>query len=279
MLKHFKYIFTLPLLISNIALANQKSSSKFEEEMVGGQPVYISKTQNKDWHISLVTLGGYGSAFNGSKKNAAVFLPSPLIQYKNLLQFSLTEIKVNAISVDGFTAGTSLGWTGGRTNSIDEKMLDGMEDISVSGLAGIFAFYQYGGFVLYGDAKYNFSAGINSPVSRIALSYSQALSSNWILTGTISTDLAGKKYINKWFGVTDKESERTGLSKYEVSNSINIVRSSFGLSVSHILTKKLVVAANGEYHMLGSKARSSSLVKERGRDWGFSTMLAFIYTF
>ena len=277
MFKNLKYIFALLLIAFNTSFAN--SSSNFEEEVVGGRPVYVSKTENKDWQVNLAIASAYGSAFAGSKKNTFGFLPFPLIQYKNFLQFSLGEMKVNAISLDGFTAGATLGWDAGRKKSRDKKMLDGINDISVSGLAGIFTSYQYGGLLAYADVKYNFGAGVNSPISKLALSYSQMLSSSWILTGTISTNLAGKNYINKWFGVTEEESTKTGLAKYEVSNSISIVKSAVEVSVSHIVANNMIVTVGGEYYMLGSKTKNSSLIKERGKNSGFSTIVALIYTF
>jgi outer membrane scaffolding protein for murein synthesis (MipA/OmpV family) len=287
----FKFFLPISLLFTSIAFAasnandakydsSKKSENKDSPYIIRPDNLEIIDLKNKNNYRISASLGViYAPASLGSKKYNANPLPDISIGYKNIAEFSLLEgLKVNLYSKENFILGTVLAYNLGRisTNSNTDPMLTGVDNVHSSGVIGLYMAYKIHNFAFYNQISHYFGS-INSYGVSLSGTYTKPITEKYFTGISANISYNGKDYNNKFFGVNQETSSRTGLSVYEAK--AGITNSGVALLGGYIFSQHTVFTLITGVSGLGSRAYKSSLIEERGRKVSPFVGLSVQYTF
>lgn len=181
---------------------------------------------------------GYGSKYEGSDEAEFMFLPVLGITWNDTIYLT-TEDGLGAVLYDNhdFTVNVSLNYDWGRDES-DSSDLDGLGDVDGAATANLTLEYEVGPvtpFVeltrhLGGPDALEVSFGAETmiplgvlmgqgPASRAAESDDEGANGPAIMAG-ISATWADDKYMKSYFGISSKQSSRSGLPQYSAKSGL-----------------------------------------------------------
>lgn len=284
-MKTFLYlVFYLTLLLCKTFTANAAIGSDVQEIQSNIQ-FSIKENENKkiedNWHFVLGAMGVYMPMNLGSDKYHFTGAPVLSVAYKDIAEISLNGLKVNAIKTTHWVFGATLSSVPGRkysNNSAKDPMLEGIKDVKSSGKGGVYVGYNIKNLALKTEVSQVFG-GINAPQIDLSAAYKIPLTQKSFVNIIAITQVVGKDYMNKYFGIDAETSVNTGLAVYKSNADISIINSQVGLGIGHSITKKWSISATGVYSLLGSEASNSPLIKQRGSNNGYIAMLQLQYIF
>lgn len=189
--------------------------------LMSGAPVKEAKSQEmpaqeKDWKV---TLGGGGLVmpeYEGSDEYEINALPYLDVDYRDIITLNpFTGLRYHAFKEQGLTMGFGLGYDWGRDED-DNSHLDGLGDVDGSIEGQLFAMYEIGktkfDLAFYNDLSdghdgYRVKAGAGHT---FVLPQYEA-----VIRPGISTTYASDNYMDSYFGVSQSQSARSGLSGYD----------------------------------------------------------------
>lgn len=103
--------------------------------------------------------------------------------------------------------------------------------------------------------------------------YRTFIMDSFALTPGVGLQFNSKKFNDYYYGVSEKESNRSGLSKYNSGSSLNPY---FLLGFDYAISQNIKVFSHGRYVVLTDKIKDSPMV---GRSGGLSLFSGFTYSF
>lgn len=179
-----------------------------------------------------------------------------------------TELYVNVMDHPWLRFGPVVNYRFGR-NNVDDKVVKHMEDIDGAFEAGAFAGVE---FIDSQNPRQRFIATVEilSDISNVYKGYNMSASARyWYpvhkmvdVTLGVGAAYADDNYMKTYFGVNQKDSDRTGLPVFEADSGIKDVRVVPGVVVH--LSPDWHVGAGFRYAKLLNDAKDSPVVKDRG---------------
>lgn len=237
------------------------------------------KASASNWMINLGAGGVYAPDYEGSDRNRARAFPFVRIAYKDVFEFNGRELRVPLMHTrdDSFTVGFLGQWKGRRKESDNRPDLTGLGDIGPAIELGGFVRWQlrylWLGMTVAQDVagahkgyEINWAMGTKLPLTRS-------------LRVTIGADAtyASRKYMERYFGITQTQYYYSGLPVYSADAGFKDVGVNAGLTLA--LTEHWSLSGGGRYARLLNDAADSPLVRERGSANQYSSYLFVGYSF
>lgn len=197
-------------------------------------------------------------AYQGSKDLR--ILPIPAIDIKKGWFFATLRngIGISPIDTDAVTIGASAVFVQGYRKKDVPNGIDRLSD----GLgARLFTNIRAGGFVATLGAVKVVAGGTKGTLADASLSYPIRVTSRFLLTPTIGTSWADRKYNDRYFGVTPAESAASGLAQFRTGAGFKDV--SGLLTASYRLTDRISLSATGGVTSLVGAVKNSPLVEKK----------------
>jgi outer membrane protein len=137
--------------------------------------------------------------------------------------------------------------------------------------ARLFTNIRAGGFVATLGAT-KVLGGTKGTIADASLSYPVQVTSRFMLTPTIGTTWADRKYNDRYFGVTADEALASGLPQFTASSGFKDISGS--LTASYRLTDRISLSATGSVSSLLGEVKDSPIVEKKTQPFG---ILAFTY--
>ncbi len=227
---------------------------------------------------------GMAPDFQGSKDYN--FVGAPFFKFtfwgQRYAQLLGTEFNLNVIDDPVWRAGLSVNYRPGR-DDVEDSVVSKMKKIDDTGEVGGFIGAQFidksnprNRFSLTLDALADAGDVHNGYTVTLSARYWHAVSLPIDITIGASTTYADEHYMSTYFGVSQEDSLRSGLSVFHASGGIKDFTVSPGI-VYH-LSRSWHVGAGFRYQRLLDDAKDSPIVKERGSQDQWIGGLAVAYS-
>jgi MipA family protein len=185
------------------------------------------------------------------------------------LRLLVTDVQINVINHPIFRLGPAVNYRFGRNDDVEDKVVKHMQEIDGTIEAGAFAGVE---FVTKDNPRERFLAQVEflSDVGGEYNGYNVSVTASYWYPVHKMVDVtigggctyASDNYMDTYFGVSQKDSERTGLPVFKASAGFRDVRINPGVVVH--LSPDWHVAAGIQYRRLLDDAESSPVVDDRG---------------
>lgn len=235
--------------IDSPARAQTLPDEEIEQQGLTEQP------SEGEWNITLGAGLTLRPTYQGASSHRLRPLPLVSIGYHDWLFLSPLGLGVSAIHIDGFRAGPVVGYEGGRDESSDAE-LKGLGNIHSSIAAGIFAAYRTGPFEISGTVRQAVTHADNGLNGYLQASYRASIVPHKLdLAVGPDLDFASSKYVQTWFGVSQEQSQQSGLPIFTPGGGFK----SAGLHAAltyHLSDHLLIRAFGGIKELTGDPAKS-----------------------
>ncbi len=265
----------LALLLGQPAIAQTRPPS---EGPPSGRP---PESRDDGWSVTVGAAIVASPVWQGSRNTALSLLPDLRIRYKDELFASIPEgIGWNAIRAEGWTAGPIGRIRFGRNERRGGSpfLIAGGSDALV-GLGNIGAAFEVGGFVekrfgpFRGRAELRRGLGGHDGwIADVSANYRHNLGRTNIVIGPRAT-FAGAGFLNRYFGIDEEQSRRSGLARYAASGGL--VSYGIGTTVLRPLTRRSAVTVFTGFEVLSDKVSRSPLLRDRGQRPQFTAGMGY----
>lgn len=225
-----------------------------------------AQSQNQD-HIVLGVGVAVTPAYQGSDNTRII--PIPVIDIREGWFFANLRngIGVIPITSEHFEIGASAVFVQGYRG---KDMPVGIDKLSDGVGARLFTNIRAGGFVATLGAVKIVSGGTKGMVADANLSYPIPVSSHVMLTPTVGTTWANRKYNDRYFGVTQAESLASGLPQFGMGSGFKDV--SGMLTATYRLNDRITFSATGGVTLMIGDTKDSPLVEKKTQSSGILTL-------
>ncbi len=229
-------------------------------------------SSGKDWSITVGAGGIYAPKYEGSDKMEFGAVPIVSAQFGEMLSIDQSGITLNLLNQGGFRLGVTGGYDAGRKEKDDRKNLRGLGNVKAGGVVGGVIAYEFEPFEVY--ANVNKTIGGNEGLTAtIGASVSHKFD-RIVVGADLSATWADDKYMTSYFGVTQAQSARSGLRRFNAKSGFKSVDAS--ASVSYLLTENWTITGMGGVGILLGDAKDSPISKKDVQPFA---MLGVSYTF
>lgn len=259
------------LIASAIACSSASAQAQERDRVVPGAGPAVAfsspdtQAQERD-HIVL----GVGMAvtpnYQGSKDYRT--LPLPAVDIKEGWFFANLRngIGIEPISDSFVTIGASAVFVQGIRS---KDLPAGVDKVSDAVGARLFTTIRAGGLVTtLGGVKV--LGGTKGTIADASMSYPINVSSKFMLTPTISTTWANRKYNDRYFGITAAEAVASGLPQFSAGAGFKDISGS--LTASYRLNGRMTLSATGSISSLLSEVKDSPIVEKKTQPFGILTL-------
>jgi outer membrane protein len=225
-----------------------------------------AQSQNQD-HIVLGIGVAATPAYQGSDDTRIIPIPAIDIRKGWFFANLRNGIGVIPITSEHFEIGASAVFVQGYRG---KDMPEGIDKLSDGVGARLFTNIRAGGFVATLGAVKIVSGGTKGMVADANLSYPIPVSSRFMLTPTVGTTWANRKYNDRYFGVTLAESLASGLPQFGMGSGFKDV--SGMLTATYRLTDRITFSATGGVTSMIGDAKDSPLVEKKIQPSGILTL-------
>jgi outer membrane protein len=225
-----------------------------------------AQSQNQD-HIVLGVGVAATPAYQGSDETRVIPIPAIDIREGWFFANLRNGVGVVPISTEHFEIGASAVFVQGYRG---KDVPDGIDKLSDGVGARLFTNIRAGGFVATLGAVKIVSGGTKGMVADASISYPINISSRFMLTPTVGTTWADRKYNDRYFGVTPTESLASGLPEFGMGGGFKDV--SGMLTASYRLTDRITLSATGGVTSMIGDAADSPLVEKKTQPSGIFTL-------
>lgn len=234
----------------------------------------LAETGDKDSRLSLGVAMAVAPEFEGSKDYE--FHVLPVLEYDQGFFFLSTVDGAGLRVLNGpaLQAGPLVKYRAGRDQD-DSDSLKGMGDVDGGAEAGLFANWQISEPV---GLKLEIMHGLGKAkgfTADLGLDYSTGLTENLSLGLGLETRYADSDYNREYFGVSERQSLKSGYKAYNPGGGIKHVAAK--ASLAYDMTDSLQLGVFGEYKRLTGPAADSPLVK-KGSANQFTSGMAFTWS-
>lgn len=243
---------------------------------------------DEGWQVTVGAAPVLSPAWEGSKDYVLSVFPDLRINYGDTLFASIPDgVGWNAVNANGLKVGPIAKLRFGRDEDAGGSpfAIAGESDALI-GLGDVGAAVELGGFVEWRfgkrqqwrgrlETRRGFG-GHEGVVGEISLSY-QARAGRTIVNFGPRATLATADYTRTYFGIDAEQSLASGLAEYAPRGGL--VSYGMGGSLIHPLDRRSAITAFTSLERLGSVAKDSPLVVERGRPTQFTAGVGYGFRF
>lgn len=183
------------------------------------------------------------------------------------------DVRIRILQQSGFELGPVLGWRFGREEE-DGVRLAGLGDVDGGLVLGGYAAYRFGAVAAF--ASYNHQVTGDDTGGQLRFGFEARTKVNpWLtLTGTLGSTWASSDYMGSFFGVSETQSLRSGLTQFNASSGI---KDAFvGVGTELALDDRWTLSVSGRYTRLVGDAADSPIVENENQLTG---MVGLSYRF
>jgi outer membrane scaffolding protein for murein synthesis (MipA/OmpV family) len=181
------------------------------------------------------------------------------------LQLRGLNLRANVISSTHFIAGPSIGYGSGRDDDVDSKPVSRLDKIDAVVKAGGFVGLRFGGDQ-HGEGQVELTLSVsgskNGFVGTAGASYALFSRKSFSLGLDTEINYANGEYNRTYFGVTQPESERSGLRTYRPGAGLRDV--GIGMTAGYQINKNWGLVGRISYNYLVGDAADSPIVTQEG---------------
>ena len=210
------------LSFASLSLMALMSGNAYAENILSNQAQDASLTswsapqeQENDWKFEVGAGAMVATKYEGSDEYTVIPVPQVSVDYKDGLFFAnpFDGIGSYPLRGDNYKVGASVGFDFGRSEDDDKDNLRGMGDIDMSATGNLVGEYDMGPLkvsakLTKGNEEYGMTAeadvGTMVPVTEKIM-----------LMGKVGTKWADEDHMNTYFGVSSRQSVRSGYTAYK----------------------------------------------------------------
>ena len=193
-------------------------------------------------------------------------LPFPLLNI-NIGPFfagMVDGVGMHVIDTPSFKIGGSVTYVRGYRH---RDVPEGKDNLSDAAGARLFTTLRMAGFTATLGATRSIG-GTKGTVADLRISYPMMVSPKLVVIPTVTTSWASDKHMNRYFGITQREANVSGLGQFSTSSGFKDVNA--GITTNYRLADGLNLTANVGMSYLFDRAADSPLVQHRLRPMGFA---------
>ena len=199
---------------------------------------------------------------NPYKDYDTMVMPIPVIQYqKDRFYFDSFKVGVNVVNqestkVDIHTSYLPLEFKGSKTDDKQLKKLDRRKSTLLSG-AGISHQFSQQKTTVKASLSADILDNSNTVLGEVALNHHFQITEKAVVIPTIGVLWANKKHNTYYYGVSSKESTKTGISQYKADSSAHPY---LGIHLHYGLKENIALFASGRVDFLSDQVKDSPMV-------------------
>ena len=236
----------------------------------------IPAAQAADFSIG----GGIGVKpdYEGSSDYELVPVPAGSAQFENGMFVKMLglNVRANLIPSNFWRLGPIYNYRPER-DDVEDNRVDRMKDISDANELGIFGGINWEGWFLFLDILADTGDAYNGWYSTLKAGYNWAISKEFVLSMGAHTTYADDDYMQTYFGVSRKDSERSGLNRYDADESIKDVGLDF--SATWGFAQRWDLQGLLQISQLVGDADDSSPVVDEGSETQLFTAVLVVFKF
>lgn len=266
------------LLVAAGCLAWSAPAAAQSDGSSGGRP----SAERSDWSITLGAGALYRPDYEGSDNYEVWPLPFAAITYRDTLFLRGPSVGANLLnwqpegSQGKLQAGPLLRYQFGRDDN-DNGALDGMGDVDDGLDLGGFITYSLGPWSAGLTALHDVTGAHDGMTAKASVGYAHVISERMRLRSEISTTWASGNYMDSFFGVSQRQSARSGWREYEADSGFKDV--GLVVDLSYAITREVGITGRLGYDRLLGDAADSPLVDDAGSANQFSGGAFVTYRF
>ncbi len=222
------------------------------------------------WSADVTVGGGLAVVpdYIGSDDYTAAPLPYFTMDWENHMNVHLVgnRIKSNLIPHPILKAGP-VGEFIGKRDNVDNNRVDDMEDVDASFMLGGFVGFEYEGWNGRIEYMADVADGNDGTLGRMSLGWGTALGDSMRLNLEGYTTYGDDDFMSAYFGVSGRDSRRSGLKKYDADSGIY----NYGLNLTHVWNFSgpwRLVSIAGVSRLVGDADDDSPVVDEGSETQG-----------
>jgi outer membrane protein len=249
------------VLVISLGLANNAAAQDIDLEAdFQHEPVVAGKT------AVVVGLGlGIVPEYEGSEDYRAVPLPIVSVKFDNemSIQWIANTVKANLIPSQTWMAGPIIQFIGERDN-VDNNKVDRLDKVDAAFMVGGFGGIKIDQLSFGIEAMTDVADGNEGDVVRLTGGYKIPISKEWMASINVYTTWADDDYMEAYFGVDRRDSERSGLKKYSADSGFKDI--GFSFPVMYSPWKHWSILGVVAYKRLIGDAADSPIVEDEGSE-------------
>jgi len=224
--------------------------------------------------------GGVGLApdYEGSKDYKVVPVPTGNVKYSNGMFVKLLGLNIRANLLPGsmWQLGPVYNYRMGRKD-VENNAVDDMKSVDATGELGVFGGFVYNKWYASLELLSDMGDGHDGWYSTLKGGYNWVINESWILSMGASATYADDDYMQTYFGVSNKDSRRSGLDRYDAEASIKDI--GINLAANWILTQNWSAMGIVSFTQLLGDASDDSPVVDEGSEGQFFGAAMVVYRF
>ncbi|MQP64925.1 hypothetical protein GE253_06145 [Niveispirillum sp. SYP-B3756] len=233
--------------------------------------------KQRDWQVRLGILGAAMPDYEGSDDYRFRPFPDIEITYGNTFFLDRRGVGANLIKSGPLTAGVTLGYDGGRKERRN-RALRGLGNVGDTAVAGAFANYQVGRWMLTADVNTDLLGdGHDGTTADLGFSYVLRPTKQMMIIIGPSVTWASDNYMQSYFGIDAAQATRAGRAVYRAEAGFKDA-GLLGLG-TYELTRNWSLTGVAAYTRLLGDAADSPLVDRDGSANQFFCGVGVSYSF
>ena len=224
--------------------------------------------------------GGIGFApdYEGSEDYKAVPVPVADIKFGNGMFMKLLglNLRANLLPNKMWQLGPVVNFRGARED-VENNAVDDMKDVDGTSELGVFGSFVYNKWFVSVEFMSDMGDGHDGWYSKLKGGYNWVVNESWVVSIGASATYADDDYMQTYFGVSTRDSRRSGLDRYDAEAGIKDV--GVNLGANKIITQNWSVRGVVSYtQLLGDASDDSPVVDEGNEGQRFIAVMA-VYSF
>jgi outer membrane protein len=240
---------------------------------------YTTSTEDakgSTWSVVVGAGGAYAPDYEGSDDYEFQPFPFVSIVYDDFVFINGTSVGINLLDFDGLKAGPIARYGFGRDED-DNNALDGLDDVDDSIEVGGFVNYEIGIWSAGLTVMQDVGGGHEGLVAEATTGVSVPLTDNLTSSLEGSATWASGDYMETYFGISPKQSARSGLEEFDADAGFKDVAVTLGLN--YMFTESIALSGRAQYKRLLEDAAESPIVDDKGSADQFFGGLFLTYRF
>ena len=228
--------------------------------------------------ISIGAGVGLAPDYEGSEDYEFVPIPYARVAFDNGMFATIQGVtaKANLIPSQTWRLGPMYNYRASRSR-VDNSQVDDMQNVSDASELGGFGGFDYKGWFGFLEFLADIGDAHEGWLGTAKAGYNWAASESWTLSFGLSATYADDDYMDTYFSVSRRDSERSGLRETDADEGLKDI--GFDLGISCQFTENWGGRLLGNYKLLLNDADESSPVTDEGSQHQFFLGILAIYTF
>jgi outer membrane scaffolding protein for murein synthesis (MipA/OmpV family) len=221
---------------------------------------------------------GFKPDYEGSEDYEAVPVPFVNVNFNHGMYIKLLglNLRANLIPEKTWSLGPVYNYRAER-DDVDNSAVDDMKKVSDANEVGVFGGFTIDGWFVSLEFLADVGEAHDGWYSKLKGGYNWIISNSWALSIGASTTYADDEYMQTYFGVSRKDSTRSGLDRYNADSGIKDVGLDLGLN--WMITQNWSAKGIASYTQLVGDADDGSPVVDEGSESQFFGAALIVYTF